>query len=147
MQREAEDDLDLPPRKAPLDPDSALGRILGRDRYFYASLWAPAYIPGFTGEELLEDSDPVEREAGAKIYESFVRDMQHDHGEEEYRRRVELPADDPQKLAWTAELPLEDFARTWRPKSHAQIVRELVEHEKRERRARRAHLRVVGGGR
>lgn len=137
------DDDDLRPRAPPLDPDSPLGRILGRDRRFYAALWAPAYVPGFTAEDLLDDPDPVEREAGAHIYESFVRDMECDHGREEYHRMVELPRDDPRKLAWGSKLDLEAYALEWRPASHAQVVRELVEAEKAERRQRRAHLRVV----
>jgi hypothetical protein len=132
------DDIDAPPPPREPDPDSALWRIKVRDRRLYAALWAPAYVPGLTAEGLLDDRDPVERQAGSDIYESFVRDMRHDHSEEEYRRTVE-----EKTLAWGDSLDLEDYALQWRPMSHARVVRELVEHEKRERQAKRAHLRVV----
>lgn len=137
------DDEDLPPPPREPDPDSALWRIKVRDRRLYAALWAPAYVPGLTAEGLLDDRDPVEREAGEAIFDSFVRDMQLDHSDEEYRRVVELPRDHPDKLPWGATLDIEAYALEWRPMSHARVVREIVEHEKRERQAKRAHLRVV----
>jgi hypothetical protein len=138
-----ETDEELAPRAPPIGPDSPLGHILGRDRRLYARLWASAYIPGFTEFDLFDDPDPEEREAGEQMFASFVRDMQFEHNGEEYRRVVELPRDHPDKLPWGATIDLEAYALEWRPMSHARVVRELVEYEKRERQAKRAHLRVV----
>jgi hypothetical protein len=132
------DDIDAPPPPREPDPDSALWRIKVRDPRLYAALWAPAYVPGLTAEGLLDDRDPVEREAGEAIFDSFVRDMQFDHSDEEYRRIVV-----ERTLPWGGSIDLETFALEWRPMSHARVVRALVEHEKRERQAKRAHLRVV----
>ena len=121
------DDEDLPPPQRPKPVEgTALWRIAVRDRRLYAALWAPAYVPGLTAEGLLDDRDPVEREAGEAIFDSFVRDMQFDHSDEEYRRIVV-----ERTLPWGATLDLEAYALEWRPMSHARVVRELVEHEKR----------------
>jgi hypothetical protein len=140
------DDDDLEPRapRPPTpDPDSPIGHIVGRDKRLYAGLWAPAYVPGWTAADLLDDDDPEERESGEQIFAFFVREMEFDHSEEEYRRVVELPKDHPDKIPWGGKIDLEDYAARWRPLSHAGVVRFVIEAEKAERLAHRSHLKIV----
>ena len=103
------DDDDEPIRRPP-SPDTAWGRIIGRDRHLYADLW---------------DCD-LSTEEGRADYDINCKMMSHDHSEAEGIGGLK---------PWR-NIDLEEYAHNWRPPTMSELIESLLEDE-RQRRAER----------
>jgi hypothetical protein len=104
------------------DPETPLGRILGRDARRYAEAWGIDLDDPSVGPD--GDSRPLSH----RLFDVETKFMLLAHSEAE------------DGLPWGERIDLETFALGWRPATIAETLRALAEDE---RRRRRKGFRVV----